>query len=660
MNTSLQHILILVTFLAPMVGSIITGLTCRCLPKLWVNMITIACMAVSFFLSCYIAYCVFAQHQIFEFTAYIWGQTAQTVMPVAFLIDQLTAFMMIIVTFVSTLVHVYSIGYMRDEPGYTRFFAYISGFTFAMLILVMSNNFLLLFFGWEGVGLFSYLLIGFWFDREAANHASLKAFLANRVGDLGFLIGIAMVLYYFSSLDYSTAFSMAPHLNQSHLEIHFLGLTCSPITLMTIMLFIGAIGKSAQVPLHIWLEGSMEGPTPISALIHAATMVTAGVFMVARLSPLFELSNTALSVVLILGAITCLFMGILAIVQNDIKRVIAYSTLSQLGYMMCAQGASAFPIGMFHLMTHASFKALLFLAAGSVIVGMHHEQDMRKMGGLRKYMPITYICMLIGALSLSAIPPFSGFYSKDLIIDAVGQSHIYGHSFAFFMVTACAFVTAFYTFRMFFLVFHGPTRMSASAKTHMKESPFSILFALVCLAIPAAGAGLFFFHDALTNIFGTSIYISPNHHALSHLLHEAATHSTLTFLMHAPYTLPFWLAIGGVVSTYICYVLAPKIPAFIAKTASPIHTFLLKKYFIDDLYEVIFGKGGYLVSLFSWKILDTYVLDKGIIHGSTQLIYLCGRSLKKIQSGLIYNYALLMLIGFIVLTIWQLFIVPIH
>ena len=642
----------LIIILGPMVGAVISGFGCKKLSKTSVSFITISLMTLSFLLSCYVAYEVFGLNKTYDLNLYNWAIVGTLNFPIGLMVDQLTVYMMLIVTFVSTLVHIYSIGYMKDDSGFARFFSYISGFTFMMLCLVMGNNFLVLFFGWEGVGLFSYLLIGFWFKSDKANRASFKAFIANRVGDLGLLLGVAIVLYYFGTMSYTDVFRNIPLLATQGTDLSFLGYNFNVITIMCVLLFVGAMGKSAQFPLHIWLEGSMEGPTPISALIHAATMVTAGVFMVARLSPMFELSVPALSFVIVIGATTCFFMGILAIVQTDIKRLIAYCTLSQLGYMMVAQGASAFSIGMFHLMTHAAFKALLFLAAGSVIVGMHHEQDMRKMGGLRKYMPITYFCTLIGALALAAIPPFSGFYSKDLIIEAAKISNIPGSSYAYFMVTACAFVTAFYTFKMFFYVFHGKERMSDEVKASIKESSLSILIPLLLLAIPAVFSGYYFFHDALHNFFGNSIYVSQSLNVVSELARDPVTKSPLIFMQHSIHTLPFWLAISGVVSAYVLYVLYPSLKDRVANSCKPAYWFLVKKYLIDDLYDLVIGRLGWALSQVLWKLVDVLIIDKTLVHGSANLISALGKKFKKLQTGYLYHYSFVMFFAVVLLLLF--------
>ena len=453
--------------MAPLVGAMIAGLFCRVIPRWVAHTATIAGVAIAFIASVIIFKDVLAGNT-YNGAVYTWLTSGDYKFEVGFLIDTLTTTMMLVVTFVSLMVHIYTIGYMQEDPGYNRFFSYISLFTFSMLMLVMSNNFMQLFFGWEAVGLVSYLLIGFWYTRPTAIFANMKAFLVNRVGDFGFILGIGLILAHFGTLDYKTVFERAPELASAMINI-WGAAEWSLMTVTCICLFIGAMGKSAQVPLHVWLPDSMEGPTPISALIHAATMVTAGIFMVARTSPLFELSTTALSFVIIIGAITALFMGFLGIIQNDIKRVVAYSTLSQLGYMTVALGASAYSVAIFHLMTHAFFKALLFLGAGSVIIGMHHDQDIRNMGGLRKYMPITWITSLIGSLALIGTPFLAGFYSKDSIIEAVKFSNIPGSSFAYFAVLAGVFVTAFYSFRMYFLVFHGEERRGGLSRS----SPWS-------------------------------------------------------------------------------------------------------------------------------------------------------------------------------------------
>ncbi|MFZ9035197.1 MAG: NADH-quinone oxidoreductase subunit L [Francisellaceae bacterium] len=662
--------IIAIIILAPALGAILAGFFPVQIKLNGVNVFTTSLVLLSFLLSCYLAYGVYVENSVFHVSYFNWAVFKQISMSVSFVVDRLSVFMMLIVTFVSTLVHLYSVGYMKGESGYARFFAYISGFTFAMLCLVMSDNFLVLFFGWEGVGLFSYLLIGFYFDRNRANEASLRAFIMNRVGDLGFLLGIAAVVYYTNSLDYQAVFAAVKHINETQ-TVDFLGMTFSPITLMCVLLFIGAMGKSAQFPLHTWLEGSMEGPTPISALIHAATMVTAGVFMVARLSPMFVLSPASLSFVMIIGAITCLFMGLNAIVQMDIKRVIAYCTLSQLGYMMVAQGASAFSIGMFHLMTHAMFKALLFLAAGSVIIAMHHEQDMSKMGGLRKKLPITYICMVIGGWSLAAIPPFAGFFSKDLIIESAHMTTLPGHEFAYLLVLACAFVTSFYTFRMIFMTFHGQPRMDKHTAQHIKESPWTILIPLILLSIPAIFAGMAFFHEALTpnltnsnGFFGHTIsqYLEPglgNITVVDAIAAETASHKTAwDFIRESIYTIPFWLAISALVLSYILYVWLPAVPKKLTEVKTGVgilYYILVKKYFIDGLYDIVITRAFLLLSKFLWYVVDIFLIDKAAVHGSVALIYMTGKQFKKVQRGFLYDYAFVLLLGILALIAWLIF-----
>ena len=655
-NTQVAAVLIAVIILAPLSGALITGFGGKSIKNAGVSFFTISLCSLSFVLSVILAFGVFGAAEVYSVSFYQWALISNMfAFDVGFTVNKITVYMMLIVTFVSTLVHVYSIGYMKGEEDYARFFAYISGFTFAMLCLVMGNNFLLLFFGWEGVGLFSYLLIGFYFNRDKANVASLRAFIVNRIGDLGLLLGIGAVTLYTRSVDYTTVFAALPYIDNTQ-TIHFLGMSFRPVTLMCSLLFIGAIGKSAQFPLHSWLEGSMEGPTPISALIHAATMVTAGVFMVARLSPMFVLSPVALSFVLIIGSITCLFMGLIAIVQTDIKRVIAYCTLSQLGYMMVTQGAGAFSIGMFHLMTHAMFKALLFLAVGSVIVAMHHEQDIRRMGGLKKYMPVTYLCMLIGAWALAALPPFSGFFSKDLIIEAAQATTVYGHKFAYYMVLACAFVTSFYIFRMFFMVFHGKERMLDEEKSHLKESPLSILIPLILLAIPSMFVGEYFFSSILSQkhgLFGNTI--SPfiqaglgGESVTAHLANEPATVSSMAFIKYSVTTVPFWLALSALVLAYVLYVWLPVIPRLFANKKSGfgiIYYILVKKYFIDVLYDVIFVNIFLAISNFLWKVVDIFIIDKTVVNGTSSLIYHTGDSFRKIQRGYLFDYAFVMMVS---------------
>jgi NADH-quinone oxidoreductase subunit L len=572
--------------------------------------------------------------------------------------------MMLVVTFVSLMVHIYTIGYMHDDPGYQRFFSYISLFTFSMLMLVMSNNFLQLFFGWEAVGLVSYLLIGFWYQKETAIYANLKAFLVNRVGDFGFILGIGLVLAYFGSLDYATVFAQAPSMATETITL-WPDTAWSLMTVIGILLFIGAMGKSAQFPLHVWLPDSMEGPTPISALIHAATMVTAGIFMVARMSPLYELSDVALSFIMVIGAITALFMGFLGIVQNDIKRVVAYSTLSQLGYMTVALGASAYSVAVFHLMTHAFFKALLFLAAGSVIIAMHHNQDIRYMGGLRKYMPITWITSLIGSLALIGTPFLSGFYSKETIIEAVKFSNLPVAELAYWAVLIGVFVTAFYSFRMYFLVFHGKERFhnahhhddaSHGQNDHghggtPHETPWVVTGPLLALALPSLAIGYMTVEYMLYgDFFGSAIYVSDRHqvmHELNQHFHGAAAMG-----LHAVVTLPFWLAVAGVGLAAFFYLKRPDIPAAIALRFSFLHQMLLNKYWFDELYSWVFAKGARFLGGFLWRRGDQNVIDGFFVNGTAHLVERFSRLVKAFQSGYIYHYAFAMLIGVFALVTW--------
>ena len=663
---SMQNLYLLVP-LAPLLGAVAAGLFGKLLGRAWSHRITIALVAVSFFASLAIFNDVLAGN-VYNGPVYTWLTSGDTSFQVGFLIDKLTATMMLVVTFVSLMVHIYTIGYMEDDDGYQRFFSYISLFTFSMLMLVMANNFMQLFFGWEAVGLVSYLLIGFWYKKETAIYANLKAFLVNRVGDFGFLLGIGLVLMVFGTLDYAAVFANAANHAKDIAPIP--GVSWNMMTAICILLFIGAMGKSAQFPLHVWLPDSMEGPTPISALIHAATMVTAGIFMVARMSPLFELSETALSFVMVIGAITALFMGFLGIIQNDIKRVVAYSTLSQLGYMTVALGASAYSVAIFHLMTHAFFKALLFLAAGSVIIAMHHNQDIRYMGGLRKYMPITWITSLIGSLALIGTPFFSGFYSKDSIIEAVALSHLPGSGFAYFAVVAGVFVTAFYSFRMYFLVFHGKERYdeaphddhahddhAAASDAHddhghhgdkPHETPWVVTLPLILLAIPSVLIGYIAIEPMLYGgYFGDSIFIAENHHAMSELREEF--HGAFAMALHSLTTLPLWLAIAGVASAAFFYLKRPDIPALIQKKFQFIYTLLDNKYYFDRFNDWFFAGGARGASGFLWKFGDVKLIDGLMVNGSAKLVGMFSNVMRHLQSGYIYHYAFSMIIGVFVL-----------
>ena len=681
--------------LAPLFGAMIAGLFCRVIPRWVAHTATILGVTIAFIGSYFIFRDVMAGNT-FNGPVYQWLTTGDYKFEVGFLIDQLTVTMMLVVTFVSLMVHIYTSGYMQDDPGYNRFFSYISLFTFSMLMLVMSNNFMQLFFGWEAVGLVSYLLIGFWYTRPTAIFANMKAFLVNRVGDFGFILGIGLVLAYTGTLDYAAVFAKAPSLADTTISL-FADREWATVSLMSatcILLFVGAMGKSAQVPLHVWLPDSMEGPTPISALIHAATMVTAGIFMVARMSPLFELSDTALSFVITIGAITALFMGFLGIIQNDIKRVVAYSTLSQLGYMTVALGASAYSVAIFHLMTHAFFKALLFLGAGSVIIGMHHDQDIRNMGGLRKYMPITWITSLIGSLALIGTPFFAGFYSKDSIIEAVQMSHIPGSGFAYFAVLAGVFVTAFYSFRMYFLVFHGEERFGKAHDahghdTHAKqdghaakddhaahgddhhaddaheehhglapgqkphETPWVVTLPLVMLAIPSVIIGFIGIEPMLFgDYFKSAIFINAEAHpVMEELAHHF--HGATAMALHAVTTLVFWLAFSGVALSWFFYIKRPDIPAAIKARCEPIYTLLENKYYFDKFNDVVFAGGARLLGKGLWKGGDVAVIDGIIVNGSARLVGWIATMVRLFQSGHIYHYAFTMIIGvFVLLTLW--------
>jgi len=641
--------------LAPLAAAVAAGLFGKQIGRAGSHWITILAVGLSCILSMVVLKEMFWGGAAAEnISVYTWAVTDGLRMEVGFLVDRLTALMMVVVTFVSFAVHIYTVGYMHDDPGYQRFFSFISLFTFSMLMLVMSNNFLQLFFGWEAVGLVSYLLIGFWYKRESAIFANLKAFLVNRVGDFGFILGIAAVVMFTGSLDYAEVFGKADSIAAQNIEV-FAGTPWNAMTVTCILLFIGAMGKSAQAPLHVWLPDSMEGPTPISALIHAATMVTAGIFMVARMSPLFELSEMALAVVITIGAITAFFMGLLGIVQNDIKRVVAYSTLSQLGYMTVALGASAYSAAIFHLMTHAFFKALLFLAAGSVIIALHHEQDIRKMGGLRKYMPITYWTALIGSLALIGFPGTSGFFSKDLLIEAVRESHWHGQGavywIAYLSVLLGVFVTALYTFRMFFLVFHGEERMDKKTKAHIHETPWVVTVPLIMLAIPSAIIGWITVNDVLfNNYFGDAIVVSSAHDVLAHI--GETFHGSLALLQHAPMTPVFWLAAAGVFSAWFLYLKRPDIPATIQSKLSGLYTLLERKYYFDDLYIKGFAAGGRGIGKFLWEKGDQLVIDDIIVNGTARSVGRLAAVMRQIQTGYLYTYALAMIIGLTMLLSW--------
>jgi NADH-quinone oxidoreductase subunit L len=667
MTGSINPSLLLAIPLAPLLGALIAGFLGRRVGRVVSHSVTILGVGVACALSIMVLGSVIGGER-YDDTVYTWATLGDLQFQVGFLIDSLTATMMVVVTFVSLMVHIYTIGYMSDDPGYTRFFSYISLFTFSMLMLVMANNLLQLFFGWEAVGLVSYLLIGFWYTKPTAIFANLKAFLVNRVGDFGFILGIGLLLSASGSLHYADIFAQAADMTQMTVP----GTHWPLITAACICLFIGAMGKSAQFPLHVWLPDSMEGPTPISALIHAATMVTAGIFMVARMSPLFELSETALSFVMIIGSITALFMGFVGIVQNDIKRVIAYSTLSQLGYMTVALGVSAYPIAIFHLMTHAFFKALLFLGAGSVILGMHHDQDIRHMGGLRKYMPVTWATFLIGSLALIGTPFFSGFYSKDSIIDAVGMSTLPGHWFAYFSVLAGVVVTAFYSFRLYFMVFHGAEHFRdhppehhgddahaahddhgaghghAAADPH--ESPWVVTGPLLALALFSLIAGYVIGPFLYQDYFKDVIFVGDNHPAMERLAEEF--HGVLPMTLHSVLSAPLWLALLGVVAAWYMYLRNPALPGRIQKRFFGIYTLLDQKYYLDQFNQFVFAGGARFLGRELWKIGDEDVIDGVLVNGSAKSVGWFALVVRQLQTGLLSDYAMTMIIGALALMSW--------
>jgi NADH-quinone oxidoreductase subunit L len=681
---------LLTIVLAPLLAAIVAGFGGRVIGRAASHSVTIAGVAVAFGFSVYVLKQLLEGAPTYNESVYTWLVSDSVHMEVGFLVDRLTAMMMVVVTFVSLCVHVYTIGYMHDDPGYQRFFAYISLFTFSMLMLVMSNNFLQLFFGWEAVGVVSYLLIGFWYTRPTAIFANMKAFLVNRVGDFGFILGIAGVLYYTGSLDYATVFGLRDSIASNTMEL-IPGEQWQAITVICICLFVGAMGKSAQMPLHVWLPDSMEGPTPISALIHAATMVTAGIFMVARMSPLFELSETALSTVLVIGATTAFFMGLLGLVNNDIKRVVAYSTLSQLGYMTVALGVSAYSGAIFHLMTHAFFKALLFLAAGSVIIAMHHEQDMRKMGGLKKYMPITYWTSLIGSLALIGFPGTSGFFSKDALIEAVHESHAWGATYAYWCVFLGVFVTAFYSFRLVFMAFHGPERFASGAAhdahAHKKdedvhhgsahtshepdggahdahdhghhghhggpphESPWVVTLPLILLAIPSLFIGWFTIGPMLFGeYFNGAIFVTPEHDVLGHI--AAEFHGPASFVVHAMTQLPVYLALLGVLAAWFLYIKRPDLPPVIAARLALLYRLLANKFYFDEIYQAVFARGSVNVGKALWRVGDVALIDGALVNGSAKLVGWMSGIFRRMQTGLLYHYAFTMIIGLSVLLAW--------
>ena len=665
--------LYLVIALAPLVGAMITGLfgtgfLGRFVGRSAAHCITILGVLVSFIGSIVVLFQVL-NGQTFDGTVYLWNAIGDIQIEIGFLIDSLSAMMMVVVTSVSLMVHIYTIGYMADDPGYQRFFSYISLFTFSMLMLVMSNNMLQLFFGWEAVGLVSYLLIGFWFKRPTAIFANMKAFVINRVGDFGFILGIGLLFAYTGSMHYGQVFEQTDKLA----TLPFPGTDWQLATVACISLFVGAMGKSAQVPLHSWLPDSMEGPTPISALIHAATMVTAGIFMVARFSPVFELSSTALSFIIVIGAIGALFLGILGVIQNDIKRVVAYSTLSQLGYMTVALGASAYSVSVFHLMTHAFFKALLFLAAGSVIIGMHHDQDIRNMGGLRKYMPITWITFLLGTLALVGTPFFAGFYSKEHIIEAAGAANVWGAGFAYYATLIGVFVTSLYSFRVYFLVFHGKERFDTTGHGHADdhahadehghhggvphESPWVVTLPLILLAIPSVIAGALLIDPMLFGgFFDGSITVLAQHPAMAEL--AAHWHDWLAFALHGFVTVPFWLVVAGLVVAWYCYMINPAVPAALRRSLSGVYGLLENKYYADWFNERVVSRMALCLGRGLWQGGDRGIIDGIVVNGSAKVVGWVAAISRHLQSGFIYHYAFAMIIG--IMAFLTFFVLTVH
>jgi NADH-quinone oxidoreductase subunit L len=659
---SLKTILLLIPLL-PLAAAAIAGLFRDQVGRAGSHWVAILGVAASFFLSAWVLYL-----QVYEnlgpqnLSIYTWMISDGIHFEVGFLIDHLSVLMMTVVSFVSLMVHIYTIGYMADDPGYQRFFSYIALFTFSMLMLVMSNNFLQLFFGWEAVGLVSYLLIGFWFKRDSATAAGLKAFLVNRVGDFGFLLGIAAVLYCFGTLDYSEVFGEAGSIAGKTVTI-VPGLQWQWITVICVSLFIGAMGKSAQAPLHVWLPDSMEGPTPISALIHAATMVTAGIFMVARMSPLFELSDVALSFVMLIGAVTAFSMGLVGLVQNDIKRVIAYSTLSQLGYMTVALGVSAYSAAIFHLMTHAFFKALLFLAAGSVIIALHHQQDMRFMGGLRKLMPLTWITAWVGTLALIGFPFMAGFYSKDVIIEAVHASSRFGSDVAYWAVLLGVVITSFYSFRLLYLTFHGQPRykVDVGAGDHPPdgvlqhvphESPLVVTVPLILLAIPSIVIGYLTIEPVL---FGgwlsDSVNILPQNDTVAAVGEHF--HGPLAMATHALKTAPFWLMITGFVLATFIYMIRPSVADLLQQKMPRLHRILENKFYIDELYQKVFVNRIINIGDVLWKKADAGLIDGVMVNGSARLMGNLAARVRLWQSGYLFQYAFAMIVGLIsMIAIW--------
>ena len=636
----------------PLAGALIAGFLGRFIGRRGAHRTTILLLAASCGLSGYIALQIFDGGPV-SFDWYQWARIGSVKLAVGFQVDSLTALMMLVVTSVSLLIHVYTIGYMADDPGYCRFFGYISLFTFAMLMLVMSNNFVQLFFGWEAVGLVSYLLIGFWYERDSAIKANLKAFLVNRIGDMGFLVGIGLVLAHFGSLHYADVFAAVGE-DPALVMQPWQGQEWLVATAVSLALFVGAMGKSAQFPLHVWLPDSMEGPTPISALIHAATMVTAGIFMIARMSPIVEHSETALLAILAVGTVTAFFMGLVGLVQNDIKRVVAYSTLSQLGYMTAALGVSAYSVAIFHLMTHAFFKALLFLGAGSVIIALHHEQDMTRMGGLRRKMPVTYATVLVGSLALCGLPPFSGFYSKDAIIESVRHSSSVLAPFSYWLLVAGAFVTALYSFRLLYLAFHGAPRMEPKAWGHARESPLVVTVPLVLLAVPSIGLGYLAMDPVVFgDFFAGAIHVLPDHGSVKEFAGTVKS-DPLEMTLHAVSSPAFYAAIAGVAVASAAYVFATGLPAAAAGMLRPLHTMLVNKYWLDELNEWLFARGARGLGGALYRFVDAKVIDAWIVDGTARAVRYGSSVVRRLQTGYVYHYAFVMIASMTAFVAWVL------
>ena len=628
--------LFLIVFL-PLLGSLVVGFFGKKLNLMLSHSLSCLMIIIPFFLSLYFLKLTLSGSYYIVVPLFEWLSSGDLITEWSLRLDLLTSVMLVVVTSVSSLVHIYSIGYMSHDPHQTRFFAYLSLFTFAMLILVTSNNFLQLFFGWEGVGLASYLLIGFWHKKDSANSAAMKAFVVNRVGDFGFLIGLAILFFYTSSLDFDTIFSMNEQLSSKTFSIF--NMDFNVLNTACFFLFMGAMGKSAQLFLHTWLPDAMEGPTPVSALIHAATMVTAGIFLVARCSPLFEMSPSILSFITYIGASTAFFAATVALVQNDIKRIVAYSTCSQLGYMFVALGSGAYQIAIFHLFTHAFFKALLFLGSGSVIHAVSDEQDIRKMGGLYKLIPFTWIVMLIGTLGLTGAPLLSGYYSKDGIIEAAFVSQTEGHFYAFYLLVFSALLTSFYSWRLIFLTFNGKSNISTEIFSKIHESPKVMLFPLLVLSILTIFSGIYFVDYFMSHdyqfLWQTAIYLSESNHVIESI------HYVPKWVKYSPLV----MMVLGLITAIIFYLIYPSIPKFLSNKFNPLYKFLLNKWYFDELYELIFVRNISRIGNFLSNFGDKRVIDGFGPDGISSRVMDIAKQVSRIQTGYIYHYAFAMLIG---------------